>query len=73
MLFALCILAVKSDVWLEIDPHSGKKLNTISSNGVVSSCPAADTYLGSVFIGRTGMKLRQCYIYIHKYKNHFMK
>ena len=57
MLFILCLLAVKSDVWLEIDPHSGTKLNTISSNGVVSSCPAADAYPGSIFIGRTGKKL----------------
>ena len=47
-------LATKSDVWLEIDPHSGRKLHTISSDGTTSSCPASETYTASFFIARTG-------------------
>ena len=50
----LIFIAMKSDMWMEIDPHSGKKLHTISSEGSMSSCPATETYTRSFFIARTG-------------------
>ena len=47
--------AMKSDVWLEIDPLTGSKAHTISSDGITSSiCPAAETHEGNIFIARTG-------------------
>jgi serine/threonine-protein kinase/endoribonuclease IRE1 len=49
---------MKSDMWMEIDPHSGKKLHTISSEGSMSSCPATETYTRSFFIARTAYTLR---------------
>ena len=54
----LLYTAMKSDVWLEIDPHSGTKLHTISSESVVSAyCPALETHLGTIFISRTAYTL----------------
>ena len=50
----IVITATKSDMWLEIDPRSGRKLHTISSDGTMSSCPATESYTTSVLIARTG-------------------
>ncbi|CAI8015669.1 Serine/threonine-protein kinase/endoribonuclease IRE1 [Geodia barretti] len=54
----LLYTAMKSDMWMEIDRHSGKKLHTISSEGSMSSCPATETYTRSFFIARTAYTLR---------------
>ena len=46
---------MKSDVWLEIDPHSGNKVRTIGTSGIISAiCPVTETHTGNILIARTG-------------------
>ena len=52
------ISARKSDMWLAVDPRTGNKLHSITSDGIVSAtCPLTD-YPGQVMhIARTGKLL----------------
>ena len=47
--------ARKSDLWLAVDPWTGTKLHTFSSDGITSAtCPVGDSEERAVMIARTG-------------------
>ena len=43
----------KKDVWIAIDPATGAKIQTLSSDGAQKVCPSSTDKL--MYIGRTGL------------------
>ena len=53
-MFVVCA-ARKSDVWMAIDPATGTKLHSFSSEGVVSTtCPKPELETKAIYLARTG-------------------
>lgn len=55
ILNTLSLEARKSDIWIAVDPLTGTKLHSFSSDGMSSlTCPVPDTDGRALYIARTG-------------------
>lgn len=52
LIYLITYLGSKRDLWIAIDPITGAKVQTLSSNGAQKVCPSSSENL--LYIGRTG-------------------
>ena len=52
----LHIAARKSDMWMVLDPETGRKLHSFTSDGTWSTCPSTEDHeeQNLLYLGRTG-------------------
>ena len=62
----LHIAARKSDMWMVLDPETGRKLHSFTSDGTWSTCPSTEDHeeQSLLYLGRTGKIILSKYTYM---------